>query len=74
VDIRKLVKMANAIGTFFEADPERTAAVEGIAGHLQKFWEPRMRRELLAHVEQTGGSDLKPVVLEAVRTLAPPPV
>jgi len=72
VDIRKLVKMANEIGAFFEADPDRTAAIEGIAGHLTRFWEPRMRRELLAHVQETGGTDLKPVVLEAVRTIAVP--
>ena len=72
MDIRKLVKMANEIGAFFEADPDRTAAIEGIAGHLTRFWEPRMRRELLAHVQETGGTDLKPVVLEAVRTIAVP--
>jgi formate dehydrogenase subunit delta len=65
--IDKLVKMANEIGKFFEADPERSAAIEGVTNHLARFWEPRMRRELLAYVEETGGADLRPLVLEAVR-------
>jgi len=69
VDIHKLVKMANEIAKFFEAEPDRAAAVEGVVGHLQRFWEPRMRRELLAHVEQTGGGDLRPLVVEAVRAI-----
>jgi formate dehydrogenase subunit delta len=67
MDIGKLVKMANEIGRFFEAEPDHDAALEGIAGHLARFWEPRMRRELLAHVEKENGGDLRPLVLEAVR-------
>jgi formate dehydrogenase subunit delta len=67
MDTRKLVKMANDIGTFFEADPDRAAAIEGIASHLARFWEARMRRELFAHVDETGGADLRPLVLEAIR-------
>lgn len=63
----KLVKMANEIGRFFEAEPERDVALEGVASHLARFWEPRMRRELLAHVDSTSGADLRPLVLEAVR-------
>lgn len=69
MDIHKLVKMANEIAKFFEAEPDRAVAVEGVVGHLQRFWEPRMRRELLAHVEQTGGGDLRPLVVEAVRAI-----
>lgn len=67
MDIRKLVKMANDIGTFFDADPDRAAAAEGVVNHLARFWEPRMRRELLAHVEKTGGEDLRPLVREALK-------
>ncbi len=66
MDLAKLVKMANEIGMFFEADPDRAAGLEGVAGHLARFWEPRMRRELLAHVD-SGGDGLRPLVLEAVR-------
>jgi NADH-dependant formate dehydrogenase delta subunit FdsD len=37
VDIHKLVKMANEIAKFFEAEPDRAAAVEGVASHLRKI-------------------------------------
>ena len=60
-----LVHMANRIGQFFEAMPEHEEAVEGIASHLRKFWEPRMRRGLLSHLD-AGGEGLLPLVREAV--------
>lgn len=66
MDAKKLVKMANEIGAFFEADPDHAAAVEGIASHLARFWEPRMRRELFAHVDATAGEGVRPLVLEAI--------
>ena len=41
--------------------------LEGIATHIQKFWEPRMRRELLAAMEGSGAaSELLPIVREAI--------
>jgi len=68
MDVENLVRMANRIGEFFEAMPDPEEAREGIAQHLRRYWEPRMRRELLAHVAATGGTGLRPLVLEAVRT------
>jgi formate dehydrogenase subunit delta len=63
-----LVRMANQIGAFFEAMPDRPEALEDIAQHLKKFWEPRMRRELLAHVDAAAGGDtgLSPMVAQAI--------
>ena len=49
-----LVRMVNQIGTFFEAMPDRAAALEEMAQHLRRFWEPRMREQLLAHVDASG--------------------
>lgn len=62
-----LVIMANQIGEFFETMPDRAQALEDIAGHLKRFWEPRMRRSLLQRVEEHGGAGLKEIVLEALR-------
>ncbi len=62
-----LVRMANQIGQFFEAMPDRPEALEGIALHIKKFWEPRMRRALLAHVDAEGGAGLSSMVSEAIR-------
>lgn len=64
--IESLVRMANQIGTFFEAMPDREEAIEGIAEHIKKFWEPRMRRELLAHIDGGGAGDLNAMVAEAI--------
>ena len=67
-----LVRMANQIGTFFSAMPDREEAMSDIAQHIRKFWEPRMRRALLAHLDaQAAGAPddgLNPIVAEAVRT------
>lgn len=44
--------MANDIGDFFEAQPDRQEALHGIADHIKKFWEPRMRTTLLDFLAQ----------------------
>ena len=61
-----LVQMANRIGEFFQAMPERSEAMAGIATDLKRFWEPRMRHELAAHVDQHGGQGLMPLVRDAL--------
>ncbi len=67
MDIDNLVHMANRIAEFFEAMPDQAEAREGVAQHLQRYWEPRMRRELVAHVQTNQGAGLRPLVLAAVR-------
>ena len=52
-----LVRMANRIGDFFEAMPDRPEALDGIATHIKKFWEPRMRKQIFDYIEN-GGSAL----------------
>jgi formate dehydrogenase subunit delta len=64
--IDSLVRMANQIGDFFGAMPDRDEALEGIATHLKKFWEPRMRRELLTHVDASNAAGLHAMVAEAI--------
>jgi formate dehydrogenase subunit delta len=64
----RLVHMANQIADFFAAYP-REQAVAGVADHLKKFWDPRMRRTILDHV-QGGGTGRRDVALEAVRRLS----
>jgi formate dehydrogenase subunit delta len=71
MDNDNLIRMANRIGLFFSAMPERTEALEGIASHIKRFWEPRMRRQILAYLEQQGGAGLQDIVLDALRQHAP---
>lgn len=68
MDMQNLIHMANQIGTFFEAMPDREEALLGISGHLHNFWEPRMRSQLLEYVDTENGKDLKPIVVSAIRT------
>lgn len=68
MDIENLVQMANRIGAFFAAMPDHAEAVGEVAQHLRKFWEPRMRRQLLAHVDEHPATDLSPLVREALST------
>ena len=73
---KTLVHMANRIGEFFQAMPDRQEALLGVATHIRKFWDPRMRRELLAHVDEQGGAGLEEFVMEAIsanRALLEPP-
>ena len=68
-----LVKMANDIGNFFRAEPEREDAIAGIANHIAKFWTPRMREKLVAHLKQHGTTALDELPREALRSLAENP-
>lgn len=71
MNIDKLVKMANQIGNFFEAWPDPGAARHEVANHLRRFWDPRMRNALIAHMESSGDrSGLTALVTEAVVTLS----
>jgi formate dehydrogenase subunit delta len=63
----KLVYMANQIGKFFVSQDE-AGAVDGIATHLKKFWDPRMRAAIVTYV-QAGGTGLEPHVRKAVEVL-----
>ena len=68
MEIHRLVKMANEIGEFFAQSPDREVAITAITGHLRNFWEPRMRREIIAHANN-GGADLIPIAREAIARL-----
>ena len=67
-----IVRMANDIGNFFRAEPNRQVALDGISNHINKFWTRRMRQKLLEYV-QHGGNELDELPLAAVAqvTVAP---
>lgn len=72
--IARIVRMANQIGTFFMSKPHEEG-VAGVAEHINKFWEPRMRRHFF-EVFDAGGDGMLPIVKEAapkVRRPADPP-
>jgi formate dehydrogenase subunit delta len=61
-----LVKMANQIGQFFEAEPDQNQALKDIASHLKRFWDPRMRKAIVSHVNN-GGEGVLPIVLKSIQ-------
>jgi hypothetical protein len=68
--IARIVRMANQIGIFFESKPH-DEGVHGVAEHINKFWEPRMRRHFF-DVFDAGGEGLKPIVMEAAAQIRRP--
>ena len=66
----RLVAMANDIGAFFNAEPDKTEAAKSVATHLRRYWDPRMRREIVAHYRDAGGAGLSAVARSAVAMLA----
>ncbi|MEY8875573.1 MAG: formate dehydrogenase subunit delta [Leptothrix sp. (in: b-proteobacteria)] len=62
-----LVRNANKIGEYFGAFPDREDQINGIANHIRKFWEPRMRRQLYEHVDGAPSSiEMIEIVRETV--------
>jgi formate dehydrogenase subunit delta len=61
----KLAYMANQIGRFFAHQPH-DKAVAAIADHIEKFWDPRMRSEILAHLQAV---QLDPAARQAIEQL-----
>lgn len=70
MEIHHLIKMANQIGDYFAAYPDKEDAARQTAKHLKDFWEPRMRREIIAYLQETGAPELNEIPRQAVRLLA----
>lgn len=66
----KIARMANQIATFMESKPH-AEGLQGLASHINDFWEPRMRSQLFALLDQ-GGAGLKPLVVEAAGLIRRP--
>ncbi|MDQ2095944.1 formate dehydrogenase subunit delta [Rhodalgimonas zhirmunskyi] len=66
----KMVMMANQIAGFFHTQPGDDQAAK-VADHLNDFWAPKMRGQLIDHVE-AGGAGLDPLVIEAIGMVRQP--
>jgi formate dehydrogenase subunit delta len=65
MDIHRLVTMANEIAAFFAAEPDKAEAARLTASHISRFWERRMRREIVTY-HAAGGAGLNDVARAAV--------
>lgn len=68
---QKLVYMANQIASFFASQP-KSDAVDGVAKHINDFWEPRMRRQFF-EIAAKGELELSPLVRDALPKIRKPP-
>ena len=63
----RLVRMANQIGDFYAAMPEREGT-EGAASHLRLYWTPKMIREIITFADE-GHPGLNAVAARAIQSL-----
>jgi formate dehydrogenase subunit delta len=65
----RLVYMANQIGKFFASQGE-DRAVDEIALHLKKYWDPSMRTAIVAKLRDGDAEGLDALPRRAVERLA----
>lgn len=65
-----LVRMANDIGAFFASEPDASVAAASVHNHLKRFWDPRMRAQIVAHFNAERGAGLENPALSGVKLLA----
>jgi formate dehydrogenase subunit delta len=67
--IETLVRMANDIGSFFNSEPDKQEVARNIKAHIRRYWEPRMRSQIIAHY-RAGGEGLNETSHAAIALLA----
>jgi formate dehydrogenase subunit delta len=70
MNAERLAEMVNDIANFFAAESDRAAAIDGVCNHLRKFWEPRMRKQIVAYVRDHGGVGMSDLAKAGVNKLA----
>jgi formate dehydrogenase subunit delta len=70
MNIDLLVKMVNEISAYFASEPDAEQAAKDVAGHLKRYWEPRMRRQIIMYYNERQGAGLSELALHGVRLLA----
>jgi formate dehydrogenase subunit delta len=60
----RMIHKVNQIAAFYEPYP-KPKALAGVAGHINSFWTPAMRAQLIEHI-RNDGEGLNPLVLEIV--------
>jgi formate dehydrogenase subunit delta len=70
MNIDHMIKMANEITAFWRGEVGEEAAANEVATHLKRYWEPRMRAQMITYYEQRHGAGLNDVAMKAVQLLA----
>lgn len=70
MSIEHLVTMANDIAAYFASEPNHEQAVNGVRDHIKKFWDPSMRKKIIAHLQEHKGEGMHALAREAIAQLA----
>jgi formate dehydrogenase subunit delta len=70
MNIDLLIKMVNEISAYFAAQPDAEQAAKDVAAHLRRYWEPRMRHQIVSYYEERRGAGLTDLALRGVALLA----
>jgi formate dehydrogenase subunit delta len=70
MNIDLLINMANQITSFWEGEAGHDVAVKEVATHLRRYWEPRMRAQIITYYHERQGSGLNDIAKEAVGLLS----
>jgi formate dehydrogenase subunit delta len=68
MDPQHLVAMVNEIAAFFAGEDPNTAA-PNVANHLRRYWDPRMRKQIVEHAGN-GGEGLSEVARAGVELIS----
>jgi formate dehydrogenase subunit delta len=66
--IETLIRMANDISDFFNAEPDKEIAAKGVINHIKRSWDPRMRSDIIAYLHEDG-SELSELARNALSKL-----
>ncbi|MFZ0497603.1 MAG: formate dehydrogenase subunit delta [Steroidobacteraceae bacterium] len=70
MNIDLLIKMVNEISAYFASEPDSEQAAKDVAGHLRRYWEPRMRRQIVTYWQERQGAGLTELGRRGVGLLA----
>ncbi len=70
MNIDLLIKMANQISSFFATESAAGKAPTDVAAHLKRYWDPRMREQMVTYFHERQGSGLDDIARGAVGLLA----
>jgi len=65
-----MIKMLNEISAFFDGEDDKEQAAQDVKSHVRRYWEPRMRLQLLEYFKERQGAGLSELALKAVTLLA----
>ena len=70
MNIERLATMANDIASFFHGETDHAVAVDGVSNHMRKYWEPRMRKQIVAYARSADHGELSELAYAGVMRLA----